>query len=54
MGTRMLQRCEVQNDFNELGRIRKEMVVAYSKVFYLTYSAQLHRLMICVLFAKYC
>jgi hypothetical protein len=54
IGTRILHRCELQNDLNELGKIRKELVVAYFKVFCLTYSEQLNCLMICVLFAKYC
>ena len=54
MGTRILHRCELHNDLNELGKIREELVVAYFKVFCLTYSEKLHRFMICVLFAKYC
>jgi hypothetical protein len=53
MGTHILHRCELQNDLNELGRIRKELVVAYFKVLCLTYSEQPHRL-ISVLFAQYC
>jgi len=54
METHILHRCELQNDLNELRSIRKEVVVAYSNVFRLSYSEQLHRLMISVIFAKYC
>jgi anaerobic ribonucleoside-triphosphate reductase len=52
MGTGILYRSNMQKDLNELWRIWKELVVAYSKVLYLTYNEQLRCTMRFVLLAK--